>query len=93
MKYFLLVFFYFILFSQTFLLARDTNSKKLIEIEKKLLSNKELYLEILKVEKEVKKNINKANSNLIKYKKLIKKGYSEKIFLEQHIKKKKKITT
>ena len=57
-------------------------------ITKKLLNNKEVYLEILKVEKEVNKNINKAKSNVKKYRNLIKKGFSEKQFLEKHIKKK-----
>ena len=78
MKYFLLIFFYLIL-SSLFLQAKDNNYKKLREIEEKLLSNKELYFDLLKIEKEIKKNISKANSNVNEYKQLIKKGYSEKI--------------
>ena len=89
MKYLFLIFFNFIIFSLVFVQAKDNNYKKLKEIEKKLLSNQEVYLEILKVEKEVNKNINKAKSNVEKYKKLIKKGFSEKQFLEKYIKKKK----
>ena len=90
MKYLFLIFFNFIIFSLVFVQAKDNNYKKLKEIEKKLLSNQEVYLEILKVEKEVNKNINKAKSNVEKYKKLIKKGFSEKKFLEKYIKKKNK---
>ena len=89
MKYFLLIFFYLIL-SSLFLQAKDNNYKKLREIEEKLLSNKELYFDLLKIEKEIKKNISKANSNVNEYKQLIKKGYSEKKFLEQYIKDKNK---
>ena len=89
MKYLFLILFNFIIFSLVFVQAKDNNYKKLKEIEKKLLSNQEVYLEILKVEKEVNKNINKAKSNVEKYKKLIKKGFSEKQFLEKYIKKKK----
>ena len=70
--------------------ARDHNYEQLKEIEKKLLNNQEVYLEILRIEKEVNKNINKAKSNVENYKKLIKKGFSEKKFLESHIKKKNK---
>ena len=44
----------------------------------------------MKVEKEVNKNINKAKSNVENYKKLIKKGFSEKQFLEKYIEKKNK---
>ena len=44
----------------------------------------------MKVEKEVNKNINKAKSNVENYKKLIKKGFSEKQFLEKYIQKKNK---
>ena len=44
----------------------------------------------MKVEKEVNKNINKAKSNVKNYKKLIKKGFSEKQFLEKYIQKKNK---
>ena len=44
----------------------------------------------MKVEKEVNKNINKTKSNVENYKKLIKKGFSEKQFLEKYIQKKNK---
>ena len=88
MKYLFLIYFNFIIFSPVFVQAKDNNYEKLKEIEKKLLSNQEVYLEILKVEKEVNKNINKTKSNVEKYKKLIKKGFSEKQFLEKYIKKK-----
>ena len=90
MKYLFLIFFYFIIFSLVLVQAKDNNYEQLKEIEKKLLNNQEVYLEILKVEKEVNKNINKAKSNVKNYKKLIKKGFSEKQFLEKYIKKKNK---
>ena len=90
MKYLFLIFFYFIICSKALGQAKDDNYEKLKEIEKKLLNNQEVYLEILKVEKEVNKNINKAKSNVEKYKKLIKKGFSEKQFLEKYIQKKNK---
>ena len=90
MKYLFLIFFYFIIFSLALVQAKDNNYEQLKEIEKKLLNNQEVYLEILKVEKEVNKNINKAKSNVENYKKLIKKGFSEKQFLEKYIKKKNK---
>ncbi len=88
MKYLYLIFFYFILFSLILVQAKDNNYKKLKEIERKLLNNQEVYLEILKIEKEINKNINKTKSNVENYKKLIKKGFSEKKFLEKYIKKK-----
>ena len=90
MKYLFLIFFYFIIFSLAFVQAKDNSYEQLKEIEKKLLNNKEVYLEILKVEKEVNKNINKTKSNVENYKKLIKKGFSEKRFLEKNIQKKNK---
>ena len=68
--------------------SKDTNQQQLKEIEKKLLINKKVHLDLLKVEKEVKEVVNKAKSNVKKYKKLIKKGYLEKQFLENYIKKK-----
>ena len=68
--------------------TKNNNYEKLKEIEKKLLNNQKVFLEILKVEKEVNKNINKAKSNVANYQKLIKKGFSEKQFLEQYIQKK-----
>ena len=68
--------------------AKDNNYKQLKEIERKLLNNQEVYLEILKIEKEINKSINKTKSNVENYKKLIKKGFSEKKFLEKYIKKK-----
>ena len=91
MKYLFLIFFYFIIFSLVLVQAKDNNYEQLKEIEKKLLNNQEVYLEILKVEKEVNKNINKAKSNVENYKKLIKKGFSEKQFLEKYIQKKKSL--
>ena len=90
MKYFLLISFHLISSSLFFLQAKENNYKKLREIEEKLLSNKELYLDLLKLEKEIKRNINKVNSNVNKYKQLIKKGYSEKKFLERYIEEKNK---
>ena len=90
MKYLFLTFFYLIISSLVFVQAKDNNYEKLEEIEKKLLNNQEVYFEILKVEKEVNKNINKVKSNVKNYKKLIKKGFSEKQFLEKYIKKKNK---
>ena len=88
MKYSFLIFLAFITFGLTLVKAEDNNYKKLKEIEKKLLNNQEVYLEILKVEKEINTNLNKAKSNVENYKKLIKKGFSEKQFLERYIKKK-----
>ena len=90
MKYLFLTFLKFIIFSLVFVQAKDNNNEQLKEIEKKLLKNQEIYLEILNVEKEINKNINKAKSNVENYKKLIKKGFTEKQFLEKYIKKKKK---
>ncbi len=90
MNYLFLTFFYFIICSLDLVQAKDNNYEKLKEVEKKLLNNQEVYLEILKVEKEVNKNINQIKSNVESYKKLIKKGFSEKQFLEKHIKKKNK---
>ncbi len=90
MNYLFLTFFYFIICSLDLVQAKDNNYEQLKEIEKKLLNNQEVYLEILKVEKEVNKNINQAKSNVEKYKKLIKKGFSEKQFLEKYIQKKNK---
>jgi len=75
-NYLFLIFFYFIIFSQDIVQAKDTNYEQLKEVEKKLLNNQEVYLEILKVEKEVNKNINQAKTNAESYKKLIKKRYS-----------------
>ena len=90
MKCLFLIFFYFIICSPVFVEAKDNNYEQLKEIEKKLLNNQKIYLEILKAEKEVNKNINKAKSNVENYKKLIKKGFSEKQFLEKYIQKKNK---
>ena len=88
MKYLFLIFLFFIAFSLSLVKAKDNNYKKLKEIEKKLLNNQEVYLELLKVEKEVNKSLNKVKSNVENYKKLIKKGFSEKRFLERYINKK-----
>ena len=90
MKYLFPILLHAILISFFPLQAKDTNYKQLKEIEKKLLNNKEIYMELLKVEKEIKKSVNKAKSNVEKYKKLIKKGYSERQFLEQYIQKRNK---
>ena len=92
MKYLYLIFFLIIINSSA-VNAKDANLKQLEKIEKKLFNNKEIYLELLKVEKEVKKSLSEAKSNVLKYKKLIKQGYSEKRFLEEYIKKKKQITS
>ena len=90
MNYLFLTFFYFIICSLNLVQAKNNNYELLKEVEKKLLNNQEVYLEILKVEKEVNKNISQAKSNVENYKKLIKKGFSEKQFLEKHIQKKNK---
>ena len=55
MNYSFLLFFYFLILDLALIQAKSTNYKKLEEIEKKLLINKEVYLELLKVEKEAKK--------------------------------------
>ena len=80
MKYLFSTFFYFIIFSLALVKAKENSYEQLKEIEKKLLNNQKVYLEILKIEKEVNKNINKTKSNVKNYKKLIKKSYSEKQF-------------
>ena len=90
MKYLFFTFFYFLICDLLLAQAKVNNYEKLKEIEKKLLNNQKVFLEILKVEKEVNKNINKAKSNVENYQKLIKKGFSEKQFLEQYIRKKNK---
>ena len=56
MKYLILIFFCFIIFSLNIVQAKDNNYKKLKEIEKKLLVNQEVYLELLKIEKELQKS-------------------------------------
>ena len=55
MKYLFLIFFYFITLNLVLAQSKDNNYEQLKEIEKKLLNNQEVYLEILKVEKEVNK--------------------------------------
>ncbi len=90
MKYLFFYIFYFIICSLFPIQAKDNKYKQLKEIEKKLLNNREVFLELLKVEKQVNKNINKAKSNVQNYKKLIKKGFSEKQFLERQIQEKNK---
>ena len=90
MKYLFFTFFYFLICDLLLAQAKVNNYEKLKEIEKKLLKNQEVYLEILKVEQEINKNINKVKSNVENYKKLIKKGFAEKQFLETHIQKKNK---
>ena len=65
--------------------AQDANYKKLKEVEEKLINNKETYLELIKVEKEIKKNLNKIDTNINKYRSLIKKGLSEKKILKKII--------
>ena len=88
MKYSFFTFFCFTISSLVLGQANDNNYEQLKEIEKKLLNNQEVYIEILKVEKEINKNIDKTKSNVENYKKLIKKGFSEKQFLEKYIQKK-----
>ncbi len=90
MKHFLFITYFVCICNFSLLQAKNSNYKKLKEIEEKLLIQQETYLELLKIEDEIKKSINKTNSNLKKYKKLISKGYSEKKFIERVIKKKKK---
>ena len=85
MKYFTLILFIICLSNFNLLFAKNSNLKKLKEEEERLFNNEETYLELIKVEKEIKKNLNKTNNNVKKYKKLIKKGFSDKAFLEQSI--------
>ena len=92
MKYLLFIIYFFFICSQSLLHAKETDYKKLKKIEEKLLIQQELYLELIKIEKDIRKNINKTNTNLKKYKKLIKKGHSEKKYIKQVVEKKKKIT-
>ena len=91
MKYFFLIIYFFFIYNITFLQSKETNYQKLKKIEEKLLIQQEIYLELIKIEQNIRKNINKTNTNLKKYKKLIRKGYSEKKFIEQAIQKKKKL--
>tara|TARA_E500000178_G_C16998555_1_gene744460 strand:- start:190 stop:1260 length:1071 start_codon:yes stop_codon:yes gene_type:complete len=65
------------------LISDDLNYKKLKEVEEKLITNKETYLELVKIEKEIKRDLNKTNSNIKKYKKLVRKGFFERKFLEK----------
>ena len=88
MKYLILIFLKFFICNLVFTQVKGTNHQQLEEIEKRLLINKKVHLDLLKVEKEVKKVVKKAKYNVKKYKKLIKKGYLEKQFLENYIKKK-----
>ena len=90
MKYLFFITYFFIIYNQSILEAKETNYKKLKEIEEKLLIQQETYLELIKIEKDIRKNLNKTNTNLKKYKKLIKKGYSEKKYIEKVIEKKNK---
>ena len=85
MKYFTFILLIISLINFNLLFAKNPNLKKLKEIEERLFNNEETYLELLKIEKEIKKNINKTKNNVKKYKKLIRKGFSDKSFLEQSI--------
>lgn len=93
MKYFFLITYFFFTCNFFLLNAKDNNYTKLKEIEEKLLVQQETYLELVKIEKEIRKSINKTNTNLQKYKILIRKGYSEKKFIEKVIEKKNKSLT
>ena len=67
MKYFFFITYFFFNCNLSLLPAKEINYKKLKEIEEKLLIQQETYLELIKIEKDIRKNINKTNINLKKY--------------------------
>ena len=77
---------FFLLFLVNFqLYSQNKNYKKLEEVNKKLQYNELTYLELLKIEKELNKDLNKIKTNIKKYKKYIAKGFNQKNDLEEII--------
>jgi murein hydrolase activator len=67
------------------LFSQDKNYKKLEEINKKLQYNEITYTELLKIEKDLNKDLNKVKTNIKKYRKYIVKGLNQKNNLEKII--------
>ena len=65
------------------LYPQNKNYKKLEEINKKLQYNEVTYSELLKIEKDLNKDLNKLKTNIKKYKKYIVKGLKQKNNLEK----------
>ena len=75
---------FFLLFLVNFHLHSESkNYKKLEEVNKKLQYNKATYLELLKIEKDLNKDLKKLKTNIKKYKKYIVKGLKQKNNLEK----------
>ena len=79
----LVFFLLFIVNSQLY--SQNKNYKKLDEVNKKLQYNELTYLELLKIEKELNKDLNKLKNNINKYKKHISKGFNQRSNLEKII--------
>ena len=65
--------------------AKEINYEKLEEIEKKLQFNELTYRELVKVEKDISRDINKVNKNIRNYRNLVSRGFGEKKILEKSI--------
>ena len=75
---------FFLLFLVNFhIYSQNTNYKKLEEVNKKLQYNEVTYIELLKIEKDLNKNLKKIKTNIKKYKKHIVKGLNQKNNLEK----------
>ena len=67
------------------LYPQNKNYKKLEEINKKLQYNEVTYSELLKIEKDLNKDLNKLKTNIKKYRRYIVKGLNQKNNLEKLI--------
>ena len=67
------------------LYSQNKNYKKLEEIQKKLQYNELTYIELIKIEKELNKDLNEIKTNIKKYKKSISKGFNQRGNLEKII--------
>ena len=67
------------------LYSQNKNYRKLEEINKKLQYNEVTYSELLKIEKDLNKDLNKLKTNIKKYRKYIVKGLNQKNNLEKII--------
>jgi septal ring factor EnvC (AmiA/AmiB activator) len=77
---------FFLLFLvNSHLYSQNKNYKKLEEINKKLQYNEVTYSELLKIEKDLNKDLNKLKSNIKKYRRYIVKGLNQKNNLEKVI--------
>ena len=75
---------FFLLFLVNFhIYSQNTNYKKLEEVNKKLQYNEVTYMELLKIEKDLNKDLKKIKTNIKKYKKNIVKGLNQKNNLEK----------